>query len=133
MSEAQVATLLREGLELVASHERYSLREVIGTLVTLRKPELRARENLLARERSVYCSAFVQRLFLKAGINLVPGVSGKNTAPEDLARTPVPHVTYLLQRETAPGKVAELKKKIQSHVHSGLAKIKRRTTGRNSR
>jgi hypothetical protein len=126
LSEAQVTTLLREGLELVANHERYSIRELIGTLIALRKPELRAQENLLARERSVYCSAFVQRLFLKAGIDLVPGVAGKNTTPEDIARTPVPHTTYLLQREAAPGKVVELKRKIHVHVRAGLRKIKRR-------
>ena len=126
LSAAQVATLLREGLELVANHERYSLREVAGSLVALRRPELRAQENILARERSAYCSAFVQRLFHQAGIDLAPGVAGKNTTPEDLARTPVPHVTYLLQRETAPGKVAELKTKIQHRVRSSLGKIKGR-------
>ena len=59
LAETQVAALLREALELVAGHERYSLRELIGTLLALRKPELRAKENLLARERCAYCSAFV--------------------------------------------------------------------------
>jgi hypothetical protein len=125
LSEVQVATLLREGLELVANRERYSIRELVGTLIALKKPELRARENLWARERSVYCSAFVKQLFHHAGMDLVPGVAGKNTTPEDLARSPVPHVTYRLQRETAPGKVAGLKKKIQRHVRAGLRKIKR--------
>jgi len=123
---AQVATLLREALELVASHERYSLRELVGTLITLRKPELRARENLLARERSVYCSALVQRLFSGLGIELVPGVTGKNTTPEDIARTPVPHVAYRLERETAPGKISELKRKIQVRVRARLGKLGRR-------
>jgi hypothetical protein len=122
----QTATLLREGLELVANHERYSLRELVGTLIALRKPELRAQENILARERSVYCSAFVKQLFLKTGIDLVPGVVGKNTTPEDIARTPVPHTAYLLQREAAPGKIAGLKRKIHIHVRAGLRKIKRR-------
>ena len=130
LSEAQVATLLREALELVANHERYSIRELFGTLIALRKPELRARENILARERSVYCSAFVQQVFLKAGVDLAPGVAGKNTAPEDIARTPVQHTTYLLQRTAAPGKVSRLKKTISVHVRAGLRKIKRRETGR---
>ena len=67
LSEVQVATLLREGLELVANRERYSIRELVGTLIALKKPELRARENLWARERSVYCSAFVKQLFHHAG------------------------------------------------------------------
>ena len=118
LDEVQVATLLREGLELVARHERYSLRELLGTLLVLKKPELRAQENRLARERSVYCSAFVKQLFLKADIDLVPGVAGKNTTPEDVARTAVPHITYLLQREAVPGKVAGLKKKIQGRLRA---------------
>jgi len=126
LSEAQVATLLREALELVANHERYSLRELIGTLIALRRPELRAQENLMARERSVYCSAFVQQLFLKAGVDLVPGVAGKNTTPEDIARTPVPHTVYVLQREAAPGKISRLKRKISVNVRIGLRNLKRR-------
>lgn len=126
LDEVQVATLIREGLHLVATRERYSVRELVGTLLALRRPELRARENLLARERSVYCSAFVQRLFHQAGIDLVPGVTGKNTTPEDIARTLVPHVTYVLQREkTAAAKNAGLRRKIRVRVRASLRKIKR--------
>jgi hypothetical protein len=126
LSESQVATVLREGLEMVANRERYSLRELLGTLIALRKPELRARENPLARERSVYCSAFVKRLFLNAGIDLVPGVTGKNTTPEDIARSSVPHVKYLLQREIPGAKLAALSGKIKARVRTRLAQIKRR-------
>lgn len=99
LTESQTNTLLELGLDLVANRERYSLRELIGTLVALRRPALRARENLLARERSIYCSALVKRLFLETGLDLVPGVSGKNTTPEDLAGSPQPHTAYLLCRE----------------------------------
>lgn len=120
LSEAQVATLLREGLELVANRERYSLRELIGTLIALRKPELRAQENILARERSVYCSAFVKRLFHHAGLDLVPGVTGKNTTPEDLARSPLPHVKYLLLREMPGAKMAGLRRRIQNRFRGRL-------------
>src|ERR1043166_1251419 len=74
LTDEQVAVLLREGLELVANRERYSLRELIGTLLALRRPGLRGRENLLARERSLFCSAFVQHLFRRAGGDLAPGV-----------------------------------------------------------
>ncbi len=129
LSAEQVTALLRAGLGLVAGHERYSLREVVGTLVALRKPEWRAQENLLARERSLYCSAFVQRIFQQAGIELAPGVAGKNTTPEDIARTPVPHVTYWLQRSAPPGKISALKTKIQNRVRSRLGKLKRRNIG----
>ena len=126
LNAEQVATLIREGLHLVATRERYSVRELVGTLVALRRPELRARENLLARERSVYCSAFVRRLFHLAGVDLVPGVAGKNTTPEDIARSPVPHVKYVLQREKLPAKIAGLRRKIQVNVRAGLRKIKQR-------
>lgn len=51
------------------------------------------------RFSSMYCSAFVQHLFRRIGLDLAPGVDLKNTTPEDIARTSVPHVTYLLQRE----------------------------------
>lgn len=125
LSEAQVATLLREGLELIANHERYSLREVIGTLIALRRPELRTRENVLARERSVYCSALVQRLFGRLDIELARGVGHKNTTPEDIARTPVPHATWLLQRQTARGKIADLRAKFGRRVRARIRQIKR--------
>jgi hypothetical protein len=126
LNETQVSTLLREGLGLVANHERYSLRELIGTLITLKKPKLRAQENILARERSLYCSAFVKQLFHTAGIDLVPGVNLKNTAPEDIANSPLPHVKYLLLREMPGEKISALAKKIKTGVRTRLDKIKRR-------
>ena len=125
LDEKQVATLLREGLELVANRERYSLRELVGTLVVLKNPGLRAQENQLARERSVYCSAFVRRLFHNAGVDLVPGVAGKNTTPEDIANSPFPHTKYLLLREMPGEKVAAMARKIKTGVRARLGKIKR--------
>lgn len=109
LTAPQVACLLREGLELVATRARYSLRELVGTLLALRHPQLRGRNNLLARQSSMFCSAFVHHLFRQAGLDLAPGVDFKNTTPEDLARTPVPHTTYLLQREQKPKKPRTLK------------------------
>src|SRR6185436_1734654 len=87
LNEEQIAALLHEGLELVATRARYSLRELFGTLIALRHPELRGRDNLLAQDRSMYCSAFVQHLFRKMGVELAPGVNGKNTTPQDVFRT----------------------------------------------
>ncbi len=113
LDEAQVALLLREGLELVAGRARYSLRELVGTLIALRHPGLRGRDNLLARERSLFCSAFVQHLFRKTGIELAPGVDGKNTTPEDISRTPVPHVTYLLERAVIRSRFEGVKARIR--------------------
>jgi hypothetical protein len=101
LAEPQIGCLLQEGLELVANRARYSLRELAGTLLALRHPKLRSRRNVLCRESSMYCSALVQHLFRKAGLDLAPGVDFKNTTPEDIARTALPHNTYLLQREVA--------------------------------
>ena len=124
LTEEQVTTLVCNGLERVASHERYSLRELIGTLLVLRKPELRAQENLLARERSSYCSAFVKRLFLDLGLDLVPGVTGKNTTPEDIARSPLPHAKYLLVREMPGVRIAQVTGKLKAGFRARFAKPK---------
>ncbi|HEX4350638.1 MAG TPA: hypothetical protein VH251_09625 [Verrucomicrobiae bacterium] len=126
LTEEQVLQLLREALDLVAGRQHYSLRELIGTLIALRKPDLRAQENLLARERSAYCSAFVKMLYHGLGIDLVPGVTGKNTTPEDIARSPLPHVKYLLVREMPGLKIAALGRKIKTGVKDRLQKIRRR-------
>jgi hypothetical protein len=123
LNEDQAATLVRQGLELVARHEQYSLRELIGTLIALSRPELRARENLFARERSVYCSAFVQRLFIHLGIDLLPGVTAKHSTPEDISRSPVPHTKYLLLRPLPGPKSTSLRRKIETTVRRRIAKL----------
>src|SRR3954470_1322330 len=116
LSEEHITTLVREALELVATRAQYSLRELLGTMIALRKPELRARNNVLARECSMYCSAFVQHLFRKTGLELAPGVDGKNTTPEDISRSLVPHVTYLLEREAPPSKLTDLKRRAKARA-----------------
>lgn len=126
LSAAQTNLLVREGLELVATRARYSLRELVGAVIALKLPELRGRENVLSRERSLFCSAFVQHLFRKAGMDLTPGVHDKHTTPEDISRTSVPHVTYLLQRESQPGKLEVAKKRMTRRVGAQLRYLKRR-------
>lgn len=116
LAEENISALLREGLELVATRARYSLRELLGTLIALRRPELRAQDNVMARERSMYCSAFVQHLFRKIGSELAPGVHGKNTTPEDISRSPVPHTTYLLQREAPHSRLEQMKRRAKARV-----------------
>jgi hypothetical protein len=128
LAETQIASLLREGLELVATRARYSLRELFGTLIALHRPELRSRQNLLARESSMYCSALVQHLFRQTGLDLAPGLDLKNTTPEDLARTAVPHVTYLLQRQVVQSKLTELKTRLRRRVGARIRQMKRRRT-----
>jgi hypothetical protein len=112
LSEGQVSAVLREALDLVANRARYSLRELLGTLIALRRPELRGRNNVLARQKSMYCSAFVQHLFRLCGLDLAPGVALKNTTPEHIARTTVPHTTYLLQREVLTGLRKRVRRKV---------------------
>ncbi|MEI6084493.1 MAG: hypothetical protein WCS70_09350 [Verrucomicrobiota bacterium] len=98
LTAAQTQAVLSSGLSLAATRARYSMRELIGAAVALRNPWIRDRKNLLARRRSMYCSAFVQFVFQRAGIELVPGVHHSHNSPEDISRTPVPHTTYLLKR-----------------------------------
>jgi hypothetical protein len=112
LTEGQVGGLLREALDLAANRARYSLRELAGTLLALHRPELRTRKNLLSRESSMYCSAFVQSVFRKIGLDLAPGLDFKNTTPEDIARTSMPHTTYLLERQTPAPKLRLPKLKI---------------------
>lgn len=122
----QVKTVLAEGLEMVASRTQYSLRELVGTLLALQQPELRRNENLLSRECSLFCSAFVQRLFRRAGLDLAPGVDDKHTTPEDISRTMVPHTTYLLQRESPHSKLEELGRNVRRRVGARVRLLKRK-------
>ena len=124
LSEEQVTALLREGLELVATRARYSLRELLGTLIALRHPSLRSQQNVLARDRALYCSAFVQYLFRRIGIELAPGVDCKNTTPEDIFRSPVPHGVHVLDRGTrAP--LRELKRRLRKRVRLRIRQLRK--------
>lgn len=102
LDEGGARRVLAEALELLAGLSRYSLRELVGTLLALHRPTLRSRENLLAREGALYCSALVQHCYAAAGVDLAPGVATKNTTPEDLAVSRRPGTTYLLLRHELP-------------------------------
>jgi hypothetical protein len=128
LTDVQTSMLLRESLDLVACRNRYSLRELVGTLIALRKPELRAEENLLARERSMYCSAFVQHLYRKTGMDLAAGVHAKNTTPEDIWRSSLPHVAFVLERPLLRSAIKaggiRLRRRLKARVKSIRAKGK---------
>ena len=98
LDEAATAQVLAEALDLLARRSTYALRELVGTLLALHRPSLRARENLLAREGALYCSAMVQHCYAKAGLAFQPGVAVKNLTPQDLAATPLPHTRHELVR-----------------------------------
>jgi len=120
LSPEQEQRVLAGALELVAAGTRYSLREIAGTAWALRHPEWRPRENLLAREQAFYCSAFVSHVFGAAGIELAPDVATKNTAPEDLARTSVPHAQWMMTRGEAPvSRVRRLVKRVRGKLPKG--------------
>jgi hypothetical protein len=100
LDATQSMRVLAAALDLLANATRYSLREIVGTMFALARPDLRARENLLAREGSLYCSAFVQHCYAHVGIEFVPGVSTKNTTPHDIAATALPHRVERLLRQS---------------------------------
>ena len=51
-----------------------------GTLLGLQLPELRGRSNPLAREHSLFCSAFVVHVLRQAGVDPLPGHRGRIVA-----------------------------------------------------
>jgi hypothetical protein len=99
LNERQIQNLLTQGLDLVANKTHYSIRELIGTLVALRHPKFRNLKNPLARDASFFCSAFVRHVYSQAEIDLLPGLHIKNTTPDDLFLSSMPHKTYLLKRD----------------------------------
>lgn len=131
LSPTQVRALLREALELAANRERYSLRELIGTLIALRHPKLRSETNLLYQQRSVFCSALVQHLFRGISLDLAPGVNAKHTAPEDIANTAVPHTIYELDRPASP--IAQRLQNIAKIRATAKARIRQITSRKTSR
>lgn len=100
LSEEQTRQVLACGLELVAKRATYSLRELVGMYVALKRPTKReGKDNKLSRERALFCSAFVQTLFQPIGISFAENLGAKLTTPEDIALTSVPHQTYVLRRD----------------------------------
>lgn len=126
LTAAQTNTILAEGLEMVANRTPYSLRELLGTLLALKQPERRSDENLLARERALFCSAFVQHLFRRAGLDLAPGIDRKHTTPEDIWRALAPHRTYVLQRATAHSELEQLSQRVTRRVKARVRLLRRR-------
>lgn len=98
LDEEQLRVLLATGLTLLSEQWKYSIRELFGTLLALPSRRLKSRKNLLDKERSFYCSAFVQHLFMKVGIDFADSVHEKNTAPEHIFASPVCRRAVVLRR-----------------------------------
>ncbi len=117
LTPEQQQHVLSAALELVSVGTRYSLREIAGTVWAMRHPRWQPRENLLAREKAFYCSAFVRHVFGQAGIDLVAGIAEKNTAPEHIATTLVPHTKWIMTRGEAPGsRVRRLARRVKAKL-----------------
>ncbi len=102
LTPKQEQLVLAGALELVAEGIRYSLREIAGTMWAMRHAGWCPKENRLAQEQAFYCSSFVRHVFGRAGLDLSTGVAEKNTAPEHIVRSALPHTKWILTREAAP-------------------------------
>lgn len=105
---AQTAQVQRAALDLLSGLGSYSLSELVGTLFAMHSRRLRRRENLLAKEGALYCSALVQHCYAAAGVELLPGVHGKNIAPHDIDDSPLPHQTHRLIRDLGVSTLREI-------------------------
>jgi hypothetical protein len=101
LDSAQALAVQRAALDSLSGLTTYSLGELVGTLLSLHSRRLRTRENLLAKEGSLYCSAFVQHCYDAIGIRFQPGIHGKNISPYDIETSPVPHAMHSLIRDSA--------------------------------
>ena len=119
-TQAQEKAVLANALELVSEGIRYSLREIAGTVWAMRHPGWCPKENLLAREKAFYCSSFVRHVFAQAGVDLANGISEKNTAPEHIARSILPHTRWIMTRNEVPTS------RVRGIVKQVRAKMKRK-------
>ena len=103
LTAEQSKAVLTEALNLLSGLSTYSLTELLGTLMAMSRTGLRAKENLLAREGALYCSAMVQHCFDAINYDLKPNVETKNITPHDLFQTPQIHTGYHLIREQPKG------------------------------
>ncbi len=122
LNEKQAQELLSHALEQVAAGIRYSMREIFGTAWAMRHPGERLHENRLAQERAFYCSAFVRHVCQQIGLDLAAGLAVKNTAPHDIAETPLCETRWLLVRETlTESKAKTMLRKVGSRLRGSKA------------
>ena len=114
--------VVAHALELVAAGAHYSVRELLGTVWALRRTGGQSRDNVFTQEKSFYCSAFVRHVFSQAGLELNPGLTVKNTTPEDLWRVAVPHTKWLLERERKGGALRRVVSKVKARLTQRMQK-----------
>ena len=108
LDTAQTQRVMTAALDLLSGLHHYSLSELVGTLLAMHSTRLRQRDNLLSKEGALYCSAMVQHCYAAAGVHLLPGVSGKNLAPHDIADSPLPHRAHRLVRDLGVSRLRTL-------------------------
>lgn len=118
LDATQVKQLQIAGLDLLAGLSSYSLSELVGTLFAIHSTRLRQRNNLLAKEGALYCSALVQHCYAAAGLDFIPGVPGKNIAPHDLYDSPLPHQTHSLIRDLGISRLRRLAHRVDDVLHT---------------
>ncbi|TXH67013.1 MAG: hypothetical protein E6Q88_11135 [Lysobacteraceae bacterium] len=99
LDEARTRQVLHAALDLLAGQSHYSLTELAGTVLAMHSSRLRRRKNLLGKDGAVFCSAMVQHCYAAAGLHFHAGVDGKNIAPHDIDRSPLPHTSHRLIRD----------------------------------
>lgn len=125
LNDDQLQRVLASALEHVAGRTQYSLGELAGAALAMRRKKQAAEGNVLARDHAYFCSAFVRDVFTAAGIDLVPGVDVKLTAPEHIAKTQVPHRKWLLLR-AVERKGKRLAARVKSRIKEAGARVKAR-------
>ncbi len=91
LNAAQVQQVLGEALNLVADRTHYSLREIMGVLLSFTNKRFRNKENILAQDKAYFCSAMVQKCYSVISLQFQKDVSLKHLAPDDIYRTTLPH------------------------------------------
>lgn len=117
LSPDQIRQTQIAGLDLLAGLSSYSLSELVGTVFAMHSTRLRRRDNLLAKEGALYCSAMVQHCYAAAGIEFIPGVHGKNIAPQDLYDSVLPHQTHSLIRDLGISSLRRLAHEVDELLH----------------
>ncbi|MGZ3920211.1 MAG: hypothetical protein ACXVNM_07310 [Bacteroidia bacterium] len=98
LSREATKTILTEGLNLVAGRGKYSLREILGVLLSF-TTQNRSAENILAQENSFFCSALVQHCYKQVNVLFNENVSLKHLTPEDIFNTSRNHSIEKIIRE----------------------------------
>ncbi|CAN5298826.1 hypothetical protein BH09SUM1_BH09SUM1_09430 [soil metagenome] len=101
LTPEQLQLVSVRALDLVSDSTCYSMRELVGTVLGLRHPSLRGKDNVFSQSTSFFCSAFVGHLFRHAGLNMAAELPDKQITPEDIFRSLAPHTTIMLERNAA--------------------------------